>query len=164
MFTNCFLQHLRGNVSQPHFWKSVKMTLTFPKWGLGSPPRLPKLQSLIAGVKKPCLEAFFMTLEIYWNVDVKNGLTWAIWTSVAQVMAKRRVGSQLDLDVCRWSVTHRWKALKESYKFSLDLIPIKGLNIELWIHKVPRIQTRTISRLLLGSFGTKSHSNVGATE
>jgi hypothetical protein len=21
---------------QPHFWKSVRMTLTLPKWGLGS--------------------------------------------------------------------------------------------------------------------------------
>jgi hypothetical protein len=33
--------------------------------------------------------------------------------------------------VCRWSVTHRWKALKESYKFALDLIPIGGLSKEL---------------------------------
>jgi hypothetical protein len=24
-------------MSQPHFWKSVRMTLTLPKWGLGSP-------------------------------------------------------------------------------------------------------------------------------
>jgi hypothetical protein len=24
-------------LSQPHFWKSVRMTLTLPKWGLGSP-------------------------------------------------------------------------------------------------------------------------------
>jgi hypothetical protein len=35
-------------------------------------------------------------LEIYRNVDVKNGLTWAIWTFVAQVMTKRKVGSQTD--------------------------------------------------------------------
>jgi hypothetical protein len=33
-----------------------------------------------------------------------------------------------DVDACRWSVTHRWKALEESYKFVSDLIPIKGLN------------------------------------
>jgi hypothetical protein len=37
---------------------------------------------------------FFMSLESYWNVDVENGLAWAIWTSAAQVMAKRKVGSQ----------------------------------------------------------------------
>jgi hypothetical protein len=52
-------------MSQPHFWKSVKMTFTLPKWGLGSPSGLPKLQSLIAGVKTPCLEAFLISLESY---------------------------------------------------------------------------------------------------
>ncbi len=50
------------------------MILTLPKWGLGSLPRLPKLQSSIAGVKIPRLEAFFMSLEIYRSVDVENGL------------------------------------------------------------------------------------------
>ncbi len=54
-----------GLVSQPHFWKSVRMKLTFPKWGLGSPPRLPKFQSLITRVKTPRIEAFFITLESY---------------------------------------------------------------------------------------------------
>jgi hypothetical protein len=52
-------------LSQPHFWKSVKMILTLPKWGFGSPPKLPKFQSSIARVKTPHLEAFFMSLEIY---------------------------------------------------------------------------------------------------
>jgi len=68
--------------------------------------------------------------------------------------------------VCRWSATHRWKAFNESYKFALDLIPIRGLNKELWTHKVPGVQIGTISGLLLGrrSPRTKSHSDVGATE
>ncbi len=52
-------------MSQPHFWKSARMTLTLPKWGLGSPLRLPKLQSLITGVKTPYLDAFVMSLESY---------------------------------------------------------------------------------------------------
>jgi hypothetical protein len=39
-----------------------------------------------------------------------------------------KVGNRPDPGVCRWSATHRWKALEESYKFALDLIPIKGLN------------------------------------
>jgi hypothetical protein len=52
-------------MSQPHFWKSVRMTLKLPKWGLGSPPRLPKFQSSIARVKTPRLEEFFMSLESY---------------------------------------------------------------------------------------------------
>jgi hypothetical protein len=48
-------------------------------------------------------------------------------------------------------VTHRWKDLKESYKFASDLIPIGGLSKELWATKVPRVQIRTVSRLLLES-------------
>jgi hypothetical protein len=69
-----------------------------------------------------------------------------------------------DLCVCRWSATHRWKALEESYKFASDLIPIGGPSKELWPHKVSRVQTETISGLLLESPETKSHSDVGATE
>jgi len=37
---------------------------------------------------------FIISLERYRSVDVENGLTWAIWTSTAQVMAKRKVESQ----------------------------------------------------------------------
>jgi hypothetical protein len=72
-----------------------------------------------------------------------------------------KVGNQPDPGVCRWSATHRWKALEESYNFALDLIPIKGWSRELWAPKVSRVQTETISGLLLGSPGTKSHSDVG---
>jgi hypothetical protein len=50
------------------------MRLTFPKWGLGSPPGLPKLQSLIARVKTLCIETYFISLESYQSVDVENGL------------------------------------------------------------------------------------------
>jgi len=70
------------------------MKLTLPKLGLGNPPRPPKLQNSIAEVKTPCIGAFFISLENYQSVDVKNGLSWVIWTSQAQVMAKRRAGSQ----------------------------------------------------------------------
>jgi hypothetical protein len=65
-----------------------------PKWGLGSAPGLPKFQSSMAGAKTPHIDAFFISLEIYRSVDVENGLAWAIWTSAAQVMTKRKVGSQ----------------------------------------------------------------------
>jgi hypothetical protein len=61
-------------MSQPYFWKSVRMTLALPKWGLGSPMGLPKLQSLIARVKTPRLGAFFISLESYQSIDVENGL------------------------------------------------------------------------------------------
>jgi len=66
--------------------------------------------------------------------------------------------------VCKWSATHRWKALEENYKFVLNLIPIEGPSKELWSCKVPRVQTGTISGLFLGSLGTKSHSDAGAVE
>jgi hypothetical protein len=54
--------------------KGVRMKLTLPKWELGSPSRLPKLQSSIAGVKTPRIGAFFISLKIYQSVDVENGL------------------------------------------------------------------------------------------
>ncbi len=66
-----------------------------------------------------------------------------------------KVGNRPDLGVCRGSATHRWKALKESYKFASDLVPIRGLSKELWPHEVPGIQFGTISGLHLGSPGTK---------
>jgi hypothetical protein len=81
-------------MSQPYFEESVKMRLTLPEWELGSPLGLPKFQSSIAGVKTPHIITSFISLESYWNVDVENGLAWAIWTSGAQVMAKRKAKSQ----------------------------------------------------------------------
>jgi hypothetical protein len=75
-----------------------------------------------------------------------------------------KVGNQPDPGACRWSAIHYWKALNESYKFASDLIPIEGIGKVLWPHKVPRVQIGTNSRLILGSFGTKNHSDVGAVE
>jgi hypothetical protein len=50
------------------------MTLTLLKWELESPPGLSKLQSSVAGVKTPRIEVFFISLESYRSVDVKNRL------------------------------------------------------------------------------------------
>ncbi len=154
------------------------MTLTLPKWGLWSPLGLPKLQSLITRViKTPCLEANYIIGKLLkfrcrkWprmsHLDICN-------TSYGKKKGQEsncqfdsrplKVGNRPNPGVCRWSATHRWKALKESYKFALDLIPIEGLSKKLWTRKVPRVQTETISGLLLGSHGTKSHSDVGAVE
>jgi len=72
------------------------MKLTLPKLGLGSPSGFPKFQSSIVGAKTPCIEVLFISLKSYQSVDVENGLTWAIWTSTTQVMAKRKVRSQID--------------------------------------------------------------------
>jgi hypothetical protein len=75
-----------------------------------------------------------------------------------------KVRNRPDPGTCRWSATHRLKALKEGYNFGLDLIPIGGLNKELWSCKVPGIQTGTILGLFLGSPGTKNQSDMGAAE
>ncbi len=56
-----------------------------------------------------------------------------------------KVRNRPDPGVCRQSATRRWKALKESYKFSLELIPTGGLGKELWATKVPGVQTGTVS-------------------
>jgi len=75
-----------------------------------------------------------------------------------------KVENRSDPGACRRNVTHHWKALKEGYKFALDLISIKGLKKESWLRKVVRVQIGTISGLLLGSPRTKNHSDVGAVE
>jgi hypothetical protein len=55
----------KPRVSQPYFEGSVRMKFTFLKLGLGSLPRVPKLQSSIARVKKTHIRVFFISLEIY---------------------------------------------------------------------------------------------------
>jgi hypothetical protein len=87
------------------------------------------------------------------------------WESIWQFDSRPlKVKNRPNPDVCRRSVTHHWKDLEESYKFASDLIPIRSLSWELWGPKVPGVQSMTVSRLLLGSPGSKSHSDVGAAE
>jgi hypothetical protein len=57
------------------------------------------------------------------------------------------------------SAIRRWKALKESYKFGLDLVPIGGWGEKLCSSKVPGLQPGTVSGLHFGSPGKKSHSD-----
>jgi hypothetical protein len=66
--------------------------------------------------------------------------------------------------MCRWSATHRWKALKESYKFALDLVLIGDRSEKLWTPKVPGVQTGTILGFHFGSPRKKCHSNASAVE
>ncbi len=75
----------------------MRIKFALSKWGLGSPPGFPKLQSLIAQVKTPHIGVLFISLEIYQSVNVENGFAWAIWTSTAHVTAKRRIGSQIGI-------------------------------------------------------------------
>ncbi len=73
-------------------------TFTLPRsshFGSWSPDELLNLYRAITGVKTHWIEVFFIALESSWNVNVWNGLAWPIWTPKTQVMAKRRVGSQI---------------------------------------------------------------------
>ncbi len=72
-----------------------------------------------------------------------------------------KVGNRPDFLVCRWRATYYWKYFDERYNFALDLISIGGLHAKLWRPKVAGVPTLTISRLPLGSPGTKSHLDVG---
>jgi len=44
--------------------------------------------------KTPRIGVFLVSLERSRSVDIENGLALAIWTSIAQVMGKRRAESQ----------------------------------------------------------------------
>jgi len=61
----------------------------------------------------------------------------------------------------RWHATYCWKALDKGYNFSLDLSSIRGLHTKLWASKVARVPISRISKLPLGSPGTKCHFGVG---
>jgi hypothetical protein len=74
-----------------------------------------------------------------------------------------KVGNRLDLGACRWSKTHRWKTLNESYNFGLNLVPIWARSEKLWTPKVPGVQSGTVSGLHFGSPGKKSHLDVAST-
>jgi hypothetical protein len=63
-----------------------------------------------------------------------------------------------------WSETHHWKALKESYNFGLDLVPIRVRGEELWASKVLGVQIGTVSKLHFGSPGKKNHLDASAAE
>jgi len=154
------------------------MKLTFPKWGLGSPSRFPKLQSLIAGVKTPRIGVFFISLENYQSVNVENDLAWAIWTSITQVMEKRRTGVKLAV----WFPTTKSRELTWPWCVQVKCdTPLESSQGELQVcfrpHPNQRFEQKsydlTKSRefkpgqfqdSFLGSPGTKSHSDVGAVE
>jgi hypothetical protein len=75
-----------------------------------------------------------------------------------------KVRNRPDFLAFRWHPTYHWKDLDKSYNFVLDLISIGGLHKKLWGPKVAGVPTLTISRLPLGSPGTKSHLDVGLME
>jgi hypothetical protein len=81
-------------LSQPHFGQVWGWSPTLSKLGIWSPPGFPNVQSSTARPKTPRIEMFLVSLKRSWNVNIENGLALVIWTSAAQVMGKRRAGSQ----------------------------------------------------------------------
>ncbi len=57
-------------------------------------------------------------------------------------------------------MTYRLKALEKGYNFALDFIVIAGLHAKLCTSKVVGVLIVEISKLPLGSPGTKSHLDV----
>jgi len=66
-----------------------------------------------------------------------------------------KVGNRPDYGACRQSATHHWKALKESYNFGLDLVPIWVWGKKLCVSKVPKVQIGKIRDSTLGVPGKK---------
>jgi hypothetical protein len=66
--------------------------------------------------------------------------------------------------VCRWSATHHRKALKESYNFALNLVPIGGWSEKLWTPKVLGVQIGIVLGLHFGSPRKKCHSDATVAE
>jgi hypothetical protein len=114
----------------------------FGGWSLS---RLPNFQRAIVGVKTHHIEEFFISLKRYWNLDVLN---WArmtnldIWnTSYGQKKGQEsncqfdsrplKVRNRPDFFVCKWRVTHCWKAFDEGYNFASELIMIESLHTKL---------------------------------
>ncbi len=86
------------------------------------------------------------------------GVKLAVWLPTTKSRESTR--SQCALGSATW----HWKALEESYKIGLKLVPIRDRGKKLWWPKVPGVQTGTISGLHFGSPGTNNHLSVGVAE
>jgi hypothetical protein len=62
-----------------------------------------------------------------------------------------QVKCDMPLESSRWEL-----------QLGLDLVPIQAWGEKLWMPKVPRVQTETVSGFLLGSLGKKHHSDVAS--
>jgi hypothetical protein len=158
------------------------MTLTLPKWGLGSPLKLLKTQNSIAGVKTPCLDVFFIPLERSWSVDVgKMALHEPFGHLQHKLGAKEGLGVKLTIWLqttkSRESTRPRcvqaeWDTPLESSQGKLQVCfrphPDQRSEQGIMSCQSPGNPNRdsfgTISGLPLGSPGTKSHLDVAPME
>jgi hypothetical protein len=94
MLKNLFKLQVSHTLSQPYFGQVWGWSPTLGKSWDWNPPGLPKTQKTIWRTKTPRIGVFLVSLKRSWNVDIENALAFSIWTSAAQVMGKRRAGSQ----------------------------------------------------------------------
>jgi hypothetical protein len=165
-------------MSQPHFWKECEDDTHTPEMGTWKSFETPEASEFdcrgqdtshwsvlyIIGKLSTCKCKKWSRMGHLDICSTRHGKKKGQESNWQFNSRPQKVENRPDSGACRWSATHHRKALEESYKFASDLVSIRGLSKELWFRKFPEVQTGTISGLLLGSLGTKSHSDVGATE
>jgi len=141
-----FNSHLVGDyMSQTHFGQVWGWSPTLPKLGIWSPPGLSNIQSSTVRPKTPRIEAFLVSLERSWNVDIKNGLALAIRTYAAQVMGKRSAGSQIG------SLTPNHE------KSGIDLFLTSELRVQHGVGKISTRATTLVETLSRSNFVVRSY-------
>jgi hypothetical protein len=162
------VQNHRRDVATP-LWRKCEVAIHTPKNGTWESSGTLKNLELNCRGQNTSPWTIFYTIEkvskfrcLKWpcmnHLDIYNtSYGWKKgWESNWQFDSRPlKVRNRPDPDVCRWSATHLWKALKDSYKFSLDLVSIGGRGEKLWTPKFPGVQTETISKLHFGSPGKK---------
>ncbi len=113
-------------------------------------------------LKCRCLKWARMTHLDIWNTSYgqKKGRE-SNWQFDSQSL---KVRNRPDFLAFRWRATYCWKTFDKGYNFVWDLISIGGLHTKLWGPKVGGVPILAISRIPLGSPGTKSHLDVGLVE
>jgi hypothetical protein len=113
-------------------------------------------------LKRKHLKWAHMTHLDIWNTSYGQKKCWeSNWQFDSQPL---KVRNQPDFLMCRWCATYFWKTLNKGYNFASNLIAIKGLHAKLWAPKIVEIPNVRISRLPLGSPGTKCHLDVALVE
>jgi len=158
-----------GQEGSPGVKESVReWTFTFPKElplqendCKGQNPMVRRVLYTIGKLlKRRCLKWARITHLDIWNTSYgqKKGIKLVVWLPTTKT--PESTWFPYVQVVCNISLEN----FKEGYNFVTYLISIRGLHTKLWGPKVARVPTLVISRLPLGSPGTKSHLDVGFVE
>jgi hypothetical protein len=136
-----------GGVSQPHFGQVWGWSPTLGKVGGLESSGTPECSELDNKPKTPRIEVFLVSLKSCWNVDIEKGLALAIWTSAAQVMGKRRAGSQIG------SLT------PDHWKSGINLFPKSELRVQHSVGKILMSVTTLVQTSLRLDFTIESYGH-----